>query len=138
MLGIPDNIAAEIAGMPTAHSWLAPLLKKRGEDYERTQEKLEAAIEEISTKMYPEAERAGRLVREVAGMMLEHEAMEAWIEKNPFLGMNLGAPMGPYEATELAAMEVMYVSREEKEAAMEILEMLQEGMLTQTLLKAIE
>lgn len=130
MLGIPETIAKAIAEMPTPHSWLAPMLKLQGQAYEEALSKLERKIEEKVTKMWPEAPMASRMVREVAGLLLERRALTAWKERHPLTGRNLAVPQSPQEAAALAAAEVMYASPEERRAAMETLRMMDEGLLT--------
>lgn len=129
MLGIPETIAAAIAEMPTKHSWLAPMLKLQGEEYDEALSSLERQIEERVTKMWPEAPMASRMVREVAGLYLERRALMEWAEAHPMQSRNLAVPETVGEAVELAAAEVMYVSQAEKMAARKTLQMMDEGLL---------
>lgn len=90
---------------------------------------LEAWIEQTAEKMFPEAERTGRIVRETAGLWLERKALTLWKEQNPIQGRMLAIPQTLEEAVELGANEVMYASPEERKGAKGILEMMDQGLL---------
>ena len=128
-MGIPEIIAGEIAEEKVAHSWLAPYLRLKGEEYERAESALLKWVDRVAEKMWPEVELAGRLVREAAGLYLEREAMRSWMERNPVRGRWIPVAESAMEAVELGAGEVMYVTREEKRAAIAMLELMGEGML---------
>ena len=130
MLGIPSIWSAEIAEMPTKHSWLQPLLKLSERRYEIMESQVEAWVESKAQELYPNLDRVGRMVRETLGPLLEKEAIQMWLEQNPWKGLHLYAPQDEYDAMAAAAQEVMYASKEEKEAAMEMFEMITSGELT--------
>lgn len=129
MLGIPEMIAGAVARQKTAHSWLRPLLMLKGEKFEEKEAALEAWMQSAVEQMYPELERAGRMVREVAGLLLEREAMKEWGEKNRQVAVNVPCPRSAGEAAHVAGQEVMYPSPEELEATERVLELLESGML---------
>ena len=129
MLGIPETIEAQVAKMETAHSWLSPMLSLQGDRRDRMEAEVSAWIEKVAEAMYPEAERAGRIVREVAGLFLERKALKALREIHPMKTLAIPIPETLDEAVELGAAEVMYASPEERMAARGILELMDQGML---------
>ena len=110
-------------------SFLGPIARLQGAERERKEAETEAWIEKMAEEMYPEAERAGRMTREVAGLYLERKALEALRERNPMQMRAIPIPESVEEAVELAASEVMYASREEREAAMGMLLLMEQGAL---------
>ncbi len=129
MLGIPETIAPQIAAMAEQHSWLAPMLRLTGEARDRKEAELMGWIEKTAEAMMPEAERAGRIVREVAGLWLERRALAEWKAAHPIQGRMLAVPQTVEEAVELGASEVMYASPEERRGAREMLLLMDQGML---------
>ena len=74
----------EIAEMPTPHSWAAQIMALDSESMDKEIDKIESWIEETITKEFPQSEKAERIVREVWPLVMEREAIRAYLDQHPF------------------------------------------------------
>ena len=113
--------AQEIAQMETRHSWLAKVMELPQTSWEEAGNRIDAWIEETIKAMYPKADRAGRMVREVYSFLMEKEAVAAWAWENQ-MWRTVPVLSGVEDAIDVALLEVMYVSEEDIQIATEFLQ----------------
>lgn len=80
-------------------------------------------------ELYPKSVQAARLVRTMWLHLLERRAMAMWADKYPQKARYVPVVFGAMDAVEYAAMDVMYVSAQDKEIAREFLERMDSGEL---------
>ena len=135
MLEIDDKTMKQIAQMPEVeHSWLAPMITKSQNLEELDHQLAEWMLE----KMYPRKEATDlnqeeynvwRIVRTMFPLLLENEAIAAFLNQSPKWIDYLQEVNSPSEAAEIGAMDVMYVPQEQVSEAAEWLGKLNNGTL---------
>ena len=134
MLGIDDKTMRQIAQMPTEHSWLAPMIVK-SEDLDSLESKLnqwlleEMYPDKTKDNLSPEEYNVWRIVRTMFPLLLENEAIAAFLNQSPKWIDYLQEVNSPSEAAEIGAMDVMYVPQEQVSEAAEWLGKLNNGTL---------
>lgn len=129
MLEIDHMLVQQIAQMPTEHSWAAALMLLPEEEADRKESRILDWIEVTVKRLYPEAVQAERLVRNIWLHFLERKALDMWAYVYPEKARYVPVVFGARDAVEYAAMDVMYVSQEDKEIAEEFLERMESGEL---------
>lgn len=118
----------QIAQMPTEHSWLAERIVK-SQDLDELEDSLWSWLKPKALSMTKDDNYVWRMVRDSFIPLLEKEAIEAFLSQNPQWMGYLPEVSSPWEAVELASMELLYVEESQKQEAREILEsLLQEVM----------
>ena len=134
MLGIDDKTMRQIAQMPTEHSWLASMIEK-SEDLDNLESRL---ANWLLKEMYPyrtmetltkREYNVWRIVRTMFPLLLENEAIAAFLNQSPKWIDYLQEVNSPSEAAEIGAMDVMYVPQEQVSEAAEWLGKLNSGRL---------
>lgn len=129
MLDIDHKLVQQIAKMPTRHSWAVPIMLLPEEQADREEARILDWIDEKVPELYPESVQAARLVRTMWLHLLERRAMAMWADKYPYKARYVPVVFGAMDAVEYAAMDVMYVSAQDKEIAREFLERMDSGEL---------
>ena len=132
MLGIDMRMFPAIAEQKTKHSWLLPVLEA-AKDWGWSQDEvaedlLSRWIAEQAEKLYPESERAERIVREVLILLLEKEAISRVKEIHPGWTEYLPEVVDAREAALLGAREI-WAAEEDEEAATDLLSQMESGSL---------
>ena len=128
-------IAAQIAETETSHSWLAQVLKSitREEQEMEAEELLSQWITEQTARIVPNQPMAARIVRETAGLLLEHQGIAIFLKMHPQWAPYLPIVTSPQEAARVGAREVM-ADAEAEAAAQIVLQKMQQGILKPDLL----
>ncbi len=136
MLGMALEILPQIAAQATRHSWLAEVLAASRDWTEEQEERAEQLVIEwidgVVKAEYPLLEDRYDIVRIVRNALiptLEGEAISEFLKKNNEWADYLPATESAEEAATVAAMDMM-ASREEADAAIVILEMMETGEAT--------
>lgn len=117
----------EVAAMPTRHSWAAKIMEQPSEKMDELTEQVDLWIIEEMEKKHPQSDQADRIVREVWPLVMEKEAIAAYLEKNPMMRSKLPT-VSPSEAAAIGAMGVQ-ASQADEAAAREFLQAMQAGTL---------
>lgn len=125
----------EIASMPTEHTWAARLMELDWQAAEKAENLVEKWIESQVERMGAGGE-TGRIVRRTWLPLLEHRAIDMWLDKewerDPFWASNLGVPLliSPEQAVTWATEGEMWpIPEKEKEDARLLLERMESGEL---------
>ena len=132
MLEVDMRMFPIIAEQKTEHSWMLPILEAAKnwdwDEDEKAEDLMDQWIEQTANELHPESERAERAVRTTLLYLLENRAMTKVKEIHPEWMPYLPEVLTPEEAVELAMRE-MYLSEEDKAAAMDLLTRMQDGSL---------
>ena len=132
MLEVDMRMFPLIAEQKTEHSWMLPILEAAKnwdwDEDEKAEDLMDQWIEQTANELHPESERAERAIRTTLLYLLENRAMTRVKEIHPEWMPYLPEVLTPEEAVELAMRE-MYLSEEDKAAAMDLLTRMQEGSL---------
>lgn len=132
MLEVDMRMFPIIAEQKTEHSWILPILEAAKnwdwDEDEKAEDLMDQWIEQTANELHPESERAERAVRTTLLYLLENRALTKVKEIHPEWMPYLPEVLTPEEAVELAMRE-MYLSEEDKAAAMDLLTRMQDGSL---------
>ena len=132
MLEVDMRMFPIIAEQKTEHSWMFPILEAAKnwdwDEDEKAEDLMDQWIEQTANELHPESERAERAVRTTLLYLLENRALTKVKEIHPEWMPYLPEVLTPEEAVELAMRE-MYLSEEDKAAAMDLLTRMQDGSL---------
>ena len=132
MLEVDMRMFPLIAEQKTEHSWMLPILEAAKnwdwDEDEKAEELMDQWIEQTANELHPESERAERAVRTTLLYLLENRALTKVKEIHPEWMPYLPEVLTPEEAAELAMRE-MYLSKEDKEATIDLLTRMQDGSL---------
>lgn len=132
MLEVDMRMFPIIAEQKTEHSWMLPILEAAKnwdwDEDEKAEDLMDQWIEQTANELHPESERAERAVRTTLLYLLENRALTKVKEIHPEWMPYLPEVLTPEEAVELAMRE-MYLSEEDKAAAMDLLTRMQDGNL---------
>lgn len=132
MLEVDMRMFPIIAEQKTEHSWMLPILEAAKnwdwDEDEKAEDLMDQWIEQTANELHPESERAERAVRTTLLYLLENRALTKVKEIHPEWMPYLPEVLTPEEAVELAMRE-MYLSEEDKAAAMDLLTRMQDGSL---------
>lgn len=132
MLEVDMRMFPIIAEQKTEHSWMLPILEAAKnwdwDEDEKAEDLIDQWIEQTANELHPESERAERAVRTTLLYLLENRALTKVKEIHPEWMPYLPEVLTPEEAVELAMRE-MYLSEEDKAAAMDLLTRMQDGNL---------
>lgn len=132
MLEVDMRMFPIIAEQKTEHSWMLPILEAAKnwdwDEDEKAEDLMDQWIEQTANELHPESERAERAVRTTLLYLLENRALTKVKEIHPEWMPYLPEVLTPEEAVELAMRE-MYLSEEDKAAAMDLLARIQDGSL---------
>ena len=132
MLEVDMRMFPILAEQKTEHSWMLPILEAAKnwdwDEDEKAEDLMDQWIEQTANELHPESERAERAIRTTLLYLLENRAMTRVKEIHPEWMPYLPEVLTPEEAVELAMRE-MYLSEEDKAAAMDLLTRMQEGSL---------
>lgn len=132
MLEVDMRMFPIIAEQKTEHSWMLPILEAAKnwdwDEDEKAEDLMDQWIEHTANELHPESERAERAVRTTLLYLLENRALTKVKEIHPEWMPYLPEVLTPEEAVELAMRE-MYLSEEDKAAAMDLLTRMQDGNL---------
>lgn len=132
MLEVDMRMFPTIAEQKTEHSWMLPILEAAKnwdwDEDEKAEDLMDQWIEQTANELHPESERAERAVRTTLLYLLENRALTKVKEIHPEWMPYLPEVLTPEEAVELAMRE-MYLSEEDKAAAMDLLTRMQDGSL---------
>ena len=132
MLEIDMRMFPTIAEQKTEHSWMLPILQAAKnwdwDEDEKAEDLMDQWIEEQATKLHPESQRAERVIRTTLLYLLENQAISKVKETHPTWAQYLPEILTPKEAVQLAKME-MCLSKEDEEAAIDLLSQMQNGSL---------
>ena len=129
MLEIAHRLEQQIAQMPVPHKWTAELMKLPQTEADNAEHRLAMWLEEQEKQMFPEMSQGDlyaveRIVRHTVFLLLESEAIAAWLEKNPDYLTSLLMVDDPMWAAQVGAQDVMYVQPEQVKMAAQVLEKL--------------
>lgn len=132
MLEVDMRMFPIIAEQKTEHSWMLPILEAAKnwdwDEDEKAEDLMDQWIEQTANELHPESEIAERAVRTTLLYLLENRALTKVKEIHPEWMPYLPEVLTPEEAVELAMRE-MYLSEEDKAAAMDLLTRMQDGNL---------
>lgn len=132
MLEVDMRMFPIIAEQKTEHSWMLPILEAAKDwdwdEDEKAEDLMDQWIEQTANELHPESERAERAVRTTLLYLLENRAMTRVKEIHPEWMPYLPEVLTPEEAVDLAMRE-MYLSKEDKEATIDLLTRMQDGSL---------
>ena len=132
MLEVDMRMFPIIAEQKTEHSWMLPILEAAKnwdwDEDEKAEDLMDQWIEQTANELHPESERAERAVRTTLLYLLENRALTKVKEIHPEWMPYLPEVLTPEEAVELAMRE-MYLSEEDKAAAIDLLTRMKDGSL---------
>lgn len=132
MLEVDMRMFPLIAEQKTEHSWMLPILEAAKnwdwDEDEKAEDLMDQWIEQTANELHPESERAERAVRTTLLYLLENRALTKVKEIHPEWMPYLPEVLTPEEAVELAMRE-MYLSEEDKAAAIDLLTRMKDGSL---------
>ena len=132
MLEVDMRMFPIIAEQKTEHSWMLPILEAAKDwdwdEDEKAEDLMDQWIEQTVNELHPESERAERAVRTTLLYLLENRALTKVKEIHPEWMPYLPEVLTPEEAVELAMRE-MYLSEEDKAAAIDLLTRMKDGSL---------
>lgn len=128
MLNVDVEILNKMAELPVEHSWLLPIMQlPTNEAVDNAEWNLNQWIKEEVAKLYPNTYDVERMVRNGLPYLLESKAVEMAAEQGLAPTDSLLWVETTQEAVEVAAMDIMYVSQEEKKKAAEFMQMVLDG-----------
>ena len=139
MLNITQEAVLQIMKQETPHSWMKPIaeavkddeLKENTADseiHDWTQKVVDKQIQiKVENNYY-----VVRMVRDALLMTLERKAISKFLETNNQWADLIPEVTDPQEAVLITAMDIMYLSKEEKDEAAKILTLIDEGQIEPT------
>lgn len=128
MLNVDVEILNKMAKLPVEHSWLLPIMElPTNEAVDNAEWNLNEWITEEVEKLYPKEDYVERMVRNGLPYLLESKAVEMAAEQGLAPMDSLLWVETPQEAASVAAMDLMYVSQEDKRKAAEFMQKVLDG-----------
>ena len=139
MLNITQEAVLQIMKQETPYSWMKPIaeavkddeLKENTADseiHDWTQKVVDKQIQiKVENNYY-----VVRMVRDALLMTLERKAISKFLETNNQWADLIPEVTDPQEAVLITAMDIMYLSKEEKDEAARILTLIDEGQIKPT------